>query len=343
MKIPIANIYYLLAYAWDRLPEKNIASVDTENCKNSLDLLAKVLVQGCGYLTRRGVYKDYISVHEDTNRPRGRWDLHDTVKRGLLSRQLLSCEYSEMSDDILHNQILKATFKKLLATVNLNSSIHKDIHAYYLKMRHISDIDLTSKHFLEVKPHRNNLFYGFLLSICRLILHNLLPSGSNGKYKFREFIYEDEQMDSIFERFVRNFYRRHLPKTLVKSEHLKWNDVIQETGNGKLSNLPEQHTDTTIISDNAKTIIETKYYSEIRKQGRFLSSKISSDNLRQLITYLNLCPTSTKGILLYAQTDCDEKIAWKYKINNKDLWIYSLDLNQDWQNIHSDLLNLVNI
>ena len=52
--IPIENIYYLLCYAWDKLEEKDIVSVNKLDSKNILDLLSRVLINGMNYLIKRG-------------------------------------------------------------------------------------------------------------------------------------------------------------------------------------------------------------------------------------------------------------------------------------------------
>jgi 5-methylcytosine-specific restriction enzyme subunit McrC len=53
VQIPIANIYYLLCYAWDVLEEKEtLADVDALDSTDLLDLFARVLVNGTRRLLR---------------------------------------------------------------------------------------------------------------------------------------------------------------------------------------------------------------------------------------------------------------------------------------------------
>ena len=56
MEIPIANIFYLLCYAWDVLEEKDtLADVNALQSTDLLDLFARVLVNGTRRLLRRGL------------------------------------------------------------------------------------------------------------------------------------------------------------------------------------------------------------------------------------------------------------------------------------------------
>ena len=55
--IPIENLYYLLCYAYDKLPDNAITRGDSENCPNSENLLALALARGIKNLQRTLVVK----------------------------------------------------------------------------------------------------------------------------------------------------------------------------------------------------------------------------------------------------------------------------------------------
>ena len=55
-EIPVANIYYLLCYAWDVLDERDsLADVDAQESTELLALFARVLNNGTRRLLRRGL------------------------------------------------------------------------------------------------------------------------------------------------------------------------------------------------------------------------------------------------------------------------------------------------
>src|SRR5438874_7647412 len=106
--IPIQNIYYLLLYAWNRLPEGKSVDVSGLESPDLPNLLTKVLLDGVRNLQRRGLDRGYVENDEDLVRPRGRMCLADTLSRGLLSRVQVACRTDDLSYDILHNRIIKS-------------------------------------------------------------------------------------------------------------------------------------------------------------------------------------------------------------------------------------------
>ena len=53
--IPITNLYYLLAYAWDhKLSDAELVSVDADSCHDLNNLFAKILGNATHHLVRRG-------------------------------------------------------------------------------------------------------------------------------------------------------------------------------------------------------------------------------------------------------------------------------------------------
>src|SRR3954466_13854019 len=115
MDIPIQNIYFLLCYAWDKLEEENVVDVDPAGITELVDLFARVLISGTNHLLKRGFDRNYVAHQEWTGRLRGRGDISAVAKTGRVTATL-PCEFDELSYDVLHNQILKATIRRLSRT-----------------------------------------------------------------------------------------------------------------------------------------------------------------------------------------------------------------------------------
>ena len=58
--IPIQNLYYLLLYAWNRVPEGQTLDVTGIPSPELPNLLAKVLADGVRNLLRRGLDRSYV-------------------------------------------------------------------------------------------------------------------------------------------------------------------------------------------------------------------------------------------------------------------------------------------
>lgn len=342
MEIPIQNIYYLLSYAWNKLEEKNIVSVEQIEGNRALDLFAKILSNGMRYIMRRGLDRGYIQHTELTGRLRGRIDFVTSLRPMILRDPGLYCEYDELSYDVLHNQIVRTTINRVLRNKDLNEIARAELCFLDSKLRHISLIPLTKKHFRLVQLHSNNFFYDFLLKVCELIYDNLLISEEDGSYKFRDFLQDDKAMGRLFEEFVRNFLKLEQSQFNVGCEIINWQ--AEAIGITSTDFLPTMRTDVSLTSPTRKIIIDTKYYAKAL-QTYYDKETIHSANLYQLFAYLeNLKPANElekycEGILLYPTTD--QELDHQFKIKGHPVSIRTINLNQDWKKIHESLLKLV--
>src|SRR5215469_3414620 len=154
--IPIQNIYYLLLYAWNRVPEGKSIDVSGLPHPDLPNLLTKVLLEGFRNLQRRGLDRGYIEHEEDLVRPRGRMCVTDTLSRGLFSRAQVACRTDDLSYDVLHNRIIKATFQKLSKTAGIADAQRDAIIATARALSEISAVTITSRDFGRVQLHSNN-------------------------------------------------------------------------------------------------------------------------------------------------------------------------------------------
>ncbi|MFC1732227.1 5-methylcytosine-specific restriction endonuclease system specificity protein McrC [candidate division KSB1 bacterium] len=346
MAIPIQNIYYMLCYAWDKLDEANIVSVKAIDQHNIFDLLGQVLHNGISYLLRRGLDRGYIIFSEATSNIRGKIDISGSIKRNLIKQPKIICIYDEFNHNVLHNQILKSTIRMLLKYDELHKDISGILHFIYRKLHGIELIDLEKRHFDLVQLNRNNYFYDFLLKICELIYENLQIYEEEGKSKFRDFTRDKNKMRVLFEEFVRNFYKIHLSDAYVKKEQIDW-DI---KGFDEISDkyIPKMETDTSITFKDGKRkiVIETKFSKDVF-QEHYNKESIKSPNLYQLYAYIknlgvkdDYANKHCEGILLYPQINY--KVDLRYKIEEHKFSVKTLDLNQDWKKIRTDLLKIIN-
>ena len=204
----------------------------------------------------------------------------------------------------------------------------------------VEEIPINKSVFRRVQLNRNNSFYDLLLKICALVMENLLPSEEEGKSKFRDFLREERQMQMVFEEFVRNFYRMEQSEYEVKREDVLW------TAKSATTLLPKMQTDICLTSQERKIVIDTKYYKEALNR-HYDAEKVRSEKLYQIFAYVkNL---ETKGglnrhcdaILLYpiVARELDETV----DMHGHTFRFKTLNLNQDWQGIHEDLMAMITL
>jgi 5-methylcytosine-specific restriction enzyme subunit McrC len=346
MTIPIENIYYLLCYSWNKLEEAEQIELQSKDFTELIDLFALVLKNGINHLLKKGFDKNYILHSEDTKRLRGKIDFGITIKKNLIKKARLHCHFDELSFDVLHNQIIKSTIRNLFLNDNLDNDIKTELREVYLNLKDVNLIKLEKKYFRLVQLHGNNYFYDFLLKVCELIFDNSFIDEKSGKYKFKDFIRDERQMAYLFEDFVRNFYKielpKHFPNANTYRENIDW--AAKAVEESSIEYLPKMQTDVSIEFENKKIIIDTKYYVDTF-QSYYDKQTIRNAHLNQLFAYLKNIEVkggnniNCDGILLYPQTD--KKIVEKFVIWAHNVYIRTINLNQNWKDIHDELLKIV--
>jgi 5-methylcytosine-specific restriction enzyme subunit McrC len=343
MRIPILNIYHLLCYAWDKLDEKERINVDIDHHTKLVDLLAKVLVSASKILLKRGVEKSYVSNFDEIRGVKGKLLVSESLKRNILYKQFSVCDHDEYSINILSNQILFTTIRRLISTEGLDGGLKSELVSIRRMLPGIEEISLTGTVFQNVSINRNNRFYSFIMNVCRLVFESILPSENKGKYIFSDFTRDERRMAALFESFVRNFYKREQTTyESVKRENIKWN--FEFAGATDRKYLPQMQTDITLENENMKVIIDVKYSKETMVMN-YDREKIRPINLYQIFSYLiNQEDGSEKsskaaGILLYPTIERDYDLDYKYA--GHEIRIRTVNLNTDWPNIHDRLLSII--
>lgn len=340
--IPIQNIYYIFCYAWQRFDIGHALQTGSDDCPDIQSLLAKVLNHGTRNILRRGLDRDYLTLEEETKSPRGRMILGETIKKNLLHKGQIYCQFDELKHNILHNQIIKSTLAKLSKAMSLDRSLREESKSLYMKFSDVDEIRIHPRDYANVKLHRNNSYYEFLLRICQLINAALLPDRTGKNYRFADVLNDPEKMGLVFQDFLYHFYQLEQTVFRVKSETLQWD--ASPTDEAHRQYLPRMLTDVSLISPNRKIIFEAKFYRETLTKNRG-SEKIKSDHLYQLYAYLinsekqDPLHIKTEGVLIYPVVD--KTLDLSFDMRGHKLRVYTLNLNRDWQNIKSDLLSLI--
>jgi 5-methylcytosine-specific restriction enzyme subunit McrC len=336
--IPAKNIYYLLLYAWNRMPEGKNVDVTGVASPELPNLLAKVLLDGLRRLQRRGLDRAYIENDEDLNRPRGRMRLGDTVSRALLARSRVACTTDDLLRDVLHNRIIKSTICRLARTAEISSDMREELFASARTLSDIRTIDVTLRDFGLATNHGTNNLYGLLLRICALFHQALIPEPGSGSFRFRDLLADPQTRGLIFQDFVRNFFRLEQKAFAVKGERVEW-PVDESYGRGhKL--LPTMNTDVSLLNDSRAIIIECKWTGATLQRGR-----VRSDHLYQLSAYIRhhkralTSPSAVERLLLYPLVD--EPVDVVVRIKDQRVHVRTLDLMCDWPEIHTQLLGVL--
>ncbi|MCB2409273.1 5-methylcytosine restriction system specificity protein McrC [Hymenobacter lucidus] len=341
--IPIQNLYYLLCYAWNRLPEREeLAAVEAMPFHKPLELLTQVLLGGTRRLLRQGLAMAYGEREEELPELRGRLLLTPSLSRDLLRRGRAVCAYDELSPNTPFNGLLLGVLEQLSRTRALPAALRHEVGTVRRRFpAAVVPVACTTHTLRRVRRLRLPGQEAFLLNICALLHQSRLPApAAAGRTRFRDFRRDERLMAQLFEAFVRNFYRHEQRRFRVLSETIAWQAETGQTADMAL--LPVMITDTTLEAPDRKVILDTKYYAAALRL-RYDQQKLISPHLYQLYAYLQNQPKAPdqqlEGILLYPAAQ--QTVDVRYTLGGFPVRVVTINLNQPWSGIHHDLLALI--
>lgn len=338
-KIPIRNIFYMLAYSHKELKEREYSKVGIEKFHNVLEMYTSILLISVSKILKAGLIKDYISIEEDLFVIKGKLNLTKTISGNTLYNKKIVVDYDEYSTNILLNMIIKTCLLKLSRSKQVSREKRKSVKKLIPYFSDIDDIDLSQIKWSEIKFNNNSVRYRFTLKICEYVYKEFIINDEDD-HALKE-LYDERRLSAIYENFVLNFYKQETSYE-VASPQIKWK-VEKDINN----NLPIMQTDIVVKKANRIIIIDTKFYTKnMLKRSDTSKEKHISSNLYQIFTYVNNYDNSddkyiVEGILLYAKTNEEIQANDKYMINNNQISILNLDLNEDFEIIKNNLFEVI--
>jgi len=339
--ILIKNIYYMLTYAFRVLRQSNYEEVEAEEFSEIQDMFAAILSKGVSQQLKQGLYKEYLSRSESLPVLRGKLDFDNTMQLKVQRKQLLHCEYDELSENNIFNRILKTTMTILINSSTVRSERKKELRKILLFFHSIEEIDPIMIKWNRLKFQKNNQNYQMLMNICFFVLDGLLQTTDKGTYRLAEF--KEDNMAKLFERFVLEYYRYHHGHLNPNASQVRW-DLDEGADDRAIRFLPTMQTDITLRYGDQTLIIDTKYYGK-SMQTQYEKEKVHSNNLYQIFTYVkNLDARRTgkvSGLLLYAKTR--ERITpdFEFPMGGNTIGVKTLDMNHDFSMISNQLDRIV--
>jgi len=335
--IIIRNIYHMLTYAFQVLHQSNYDEIDVEQFDNVQDLFAAILSKGIAQQLKQGLHREYVNKTEDLSVMHGRVELKGTIKNFAESKKRLTCEFDELSENNLFNQILKTTVLLLLKGDSVKAESRTALKKEMLFFSSVGEIDPALIHWDMLRFNRNNQSYRMLLSICQFVLQGLLLTTEKGSYKLAHFL-DEQRMCRLYEKFILEFYRKEMPQLKANASQIEW-----QVDDGERTMLPAMQSDIMLTKGEKTLIIDAKYYSKAT-QEQFGKHTLHSQNVYQIFTYvMNQDVGNTgnvAGMLLYAKTEEEITPDVDAVIMNHRIGAKTLDLNCEFKQISAQLRNL---
>ena len=328
----------MLSYAFQVLRQSNYDEVASEEFDHVQDLFAAILSKGVAQQLKQGLYREYIAKNETLSVMRGKLDIPGSIRNRIRQTRKLACEFDELSENNLFNQILKTTLHYLVKDDGVDSERKAALKKILVFFDGIDLLEPSGILWNRLHYRRSNKSYELLLNVCYFVLAGMLQTTDKGEYKMTAF--SDEHMARLYEKFILEYYcQRHPYLTEVRSAQVKWN-LAGDTGDSMIRFLPVMQTDVFLRLKEKVLIIDAKYYGRTL-QHQFDKYTLHSGNLYQIFTYVKNQDKDNTGnvasLLLYAKTD--EAVTPDCVFNLGGNWIgaKTLDLNTDFKVIAAQL------
>lgn len=334
--IPVQNIYYLLAYAFQILHEQSYQDVAVENFQNTAELLAAILCRGVAVQVKRGLGRQYITKEDSLSSPRGKIEVSESIKTQVIRKKQLVCTYDEFSVDSYPNRIIKTTMELLLRS-DISKSRKKELRKLLIFFDEVSVMD---KHDIvwNLQYDRNNQTYRMLIELCRLIMKGLLQTNTDGTTRIMDYL-DEQTMPKLYEKFILGYYKREHPELKAYSPQIEW-----QLDNDVKTMLPTMQSDIVIKNKITKRtlIIDAKYYAHnTQMKAPYMTQTIHSANLYQIFTYVKNWAAEpdemVSGMLLYARTEDALQPGNDYRMSGNQISVRTLDLFCDFSKIAEQL------
>ena len=337
--IPVQNIYYMLAYAFQVLNENGYKNIETEQFNNVGELCAAILSKGVSLQLKRGLGKEYVSETEHLSSLRGKIDIAESIKTQSMLRKQLVCTYDDFTVNSYMNRIIKSTMELLIRS-DITKARKKELRKLLVFFGEVEPLNVYDINW-QLQYNRNNQSYRMLISVCYLVIKGLLQSNTSGGTKLMDFL-DEQRMCRLYERFILEYYRKEHPEIRASASQIPW-----QLDDDFSFMLPVMQTDIMLSKGNTTLIIDAKYYGHTT-QEQYGVHTLHSGNLYQIFTYVKNKdaeygeqPHNVSGMLLYAQTDESVQPNNVYHMGGNKISVRTLNLNCSFNEIASQLDGIV--
>ncbi len=276
-KVPLANLFGMLEYAyqfkavkwWDRL-------TPCAHLGEAFEYLAGLLARNALELASKGVYQAYVKEEGDLPFVRGR------VLPKSAQPVHIRCRYARQTTDLLDNRIVLWTLWKALCWPWEQAHTQQMVRRAFAAWGGAAALlPVTPQQCADRLYHRLNNDYQPLHALCRFFLEHSGPALGRGDHRLIAFMI---YMPGLFEAFVAQWLRRHLPKVY----HLDVQYRAELEGNRRLAFrmdavIKEAHNGRVVA------VLDTKYKRD---------PEPAESDIQQVVAYAVQLHTG-KGLLVY--------------------------------------------
>ncbi|MGO8684204.1 MAG: McrC family protein, partial [Thermoleophilia bacterium] len=218
-KVPLGNLFRMLEYAYRLKFHLADGLVDCASLDEFYERLAHILARRVLDRGRKGYYRTYVSASDALPYVRGQVDARRLISRPWETQ--LQCLYEEHTGDIVENQILAWTLHRIARSGRCGQRVMPAVRTAYRSLQSfVSPVPQPASACVGRLYNRLNDDYEPLHGLCRFFLEHSGPHLDTGDRAMLPFLID---MNRLFELFVAEWLRDHLPKThgIKAQEHVE--------------------------------------------------------------------------------------------------------------------------
>jgi 5-methylcytosine-specific restriction enzyme subunit McrC len=281
-RVELDNLFGMLEYAY-RLESFRFLDglVDCKSLEEFYERLARILALRVLDRHRKGLYRAYLARTEQLSYVTGRLDMQRLAQRPWDTRP--ECHYEEHTPNVEENQILACALHHILRSGMCTERALPTVRQAYRTVRGFTAVKpITAQDCVGRLYNRLNDDYHPMHALCRFFLEHSGPSHEVGDRSVLPFLVH---MPHLYELFVAEWLKHHLPQDLVRLEaHDK---VI--FGAEQTLHFDIDLTLYDVETNRALCVMDTKYK---------VPEKPSNADISQVVTYAEI-KRCQDAILIY--------------------------------------------
>lgn len=294
-----ANLLRMLAYAGDLPIREHELAPLMRQTDNWFEVLTRLFATHLREEWQRGAYRNYQSIEEISPVIKGKWRIHEHLKRPE-RRHVFPVAYDEFTADNQLNRTFRFVVERLwkLTRDYDNRQILGELRQWLEEVTLVPN--LTGRDANPVQLTRLNERYRPLLGLARVFLDGGALQMAAGDLSTFAFVFD---MNSLFEKFVAGFVQRHASEIL--SRELKTCEFLPQSRGA--SRYLAKRDDRTVFQTKPDIafrnelqfplLVDTKY-KRLDERERKLG--VSQADFYQMHAYAHRY-ACTRVLLLYPQ------------------------------------------
>lgn len=336
IKLNIRGLMYLFKLT-NKLDIKETDLANLSKLDDLLEVFIYLFANNLLELLHNDFQRNYVNKQDNLNYVKGKINFTQNIRYNLVNKSKIFCEYDEFEENILLNQILKATVNKCIKVSKNNFNL---LQRCDMLLTNVADVKFDNPNICnQVKFNRLNQSYKYVFELAKLLLFGNSPSIANDKLQTFSIMFD---MNKLFEEAVYQIINvNKAALNLLKVQAQKSSEYIFNKLNDKPSKLFNLQCDIYIEKNSdEKIIIDTKYkkIDEIKPKDDNSKYGVSQSDIYQIFAY-NQYYKAKSCILLYPMYNNELNNTLRHDEQEFNLSIATLDLKIKENKKYSDYVN----